>query len=125
MNTQSQQIQDVTAEVRHERRSYGRFTEDLVKALSSGIEINGRALLVDEVELGDDPTYEKVEVRFRLQSADATDQSEPVFAYPFTSEIPVEQNLEELRSFLEAFGDVAGQRLSVEQSSSANSIAQY
>jgi len=80
----------------------GRFVERVDEILTKGIAFEGIKLVIETVELGDDPFIETVNTRFRVSelSRSPEEASRPSFFFTFTSELSIDDNVRDLKEFV-------------------------
>jgi hypothetical protein len=86
------------------RLAPGRFSEDMLAALKTAVNVSGLHLEVGEIELGDDPVAEKLNAVFFVSTEEDRLRNPPSrgakLFFTFTSEASVKENLEEFEEFV-------------------------
>jgi hypothetical protein len=95
------------------RRAPSRFTEDLLNALSAGVDFSPYSIAIKSLELGDDPFIEKLNATFIVSGPTLRkrrfkgEPEGPKLFFTFTSEVSVAENLKELKEFVADHAHVA------------------
>ncbi len=92
--------------VKLRRSAPGRFTEDMLRKLSASMDFEKFHIRMEQVELGDDPFIEKLDVAFVVSNTNekAVDPKGisvgPRLFFSFSADASIDENIEEFQEFV-------------------------
>lgn len=93
------------------RLAPGRFTEDLLDALKTAVTVDGFHIELAQIELGEDPGFEKVNAVFFVSTDKERPRTPPCkgskLFFTFTSEASLQDNLAEFKVFVREHAETA------------------